>query len=290
MKKKVLILGSLGMLGQELARVFGEDDAYEVTALDKESIDVTNAHALRVLLETNMFDVVCNAVAYNAVDLCEADDAAYTMAMALNKDVPARLAEESARLGFTLVHYSTDYVFDGEAGEGYAEDAVPHPLSRYGYSKRAGEEAVLAQAKKYYVIRLSKLFGKPASSAQGKRSFFDVMLEAGKQKPEVKVVDSEKSCFTYAPDLALETKTMYEAQVPYGIYHMTNSHAVTWYEAVQTLYSMAQMTTLVTPVSPDAFPRPAKRPVFSALLSTKRPPLRPYEEALQEYLEQSPSS
>ncbi len=287
MKKKILILGSLGMLGQELTRVFSEDSTYDVTALDKEGIDVTNMTALRAFLEAHSFDMVCNAVAYNAVDVCETDDTAYTMAMILNRDVPQCLAEASCRLGFTLVHYSTDYVFDGEGDGVYTEDAEPHPLSRYGYSKRAGEEAVIATAKKFYVIRLSKLFGKPASSAQGKRSFFDVMLEAGKQKPEVKVVDSEKSCFTYAPDLAKETKQMIEEAAPFGVYHVVNAHAVTWYEAVKQLYAQAGVKTPIVPVSSDAFPRPAKRPVSSVLLQTKRPPLRPYEEALREYLAQT---
>lgn len=286
MKKKVLILGSAGMLGQELEQIFLADKSYQVTAWDRHDIDALDFASLIEKLQNNRFDVVYNAIAYNAVDACETDEKEFAFALKLNRDLPQCLAEQSTRLGFTLIHYSTDYVFSGEDvhGGGYTEDALPYPISRYGQSKRAGEEMVEKYAGMYYIIRLSKLFGKPARSAQGKRSFFDVMLEAGRTKPEVKVVNSETSCFTYAPDLAAESKGILEAEEPFGVYHITNSHAVTWYEAVGELYTQVGITTPIIPVSPEAFPRPAKRPVFSALINTKRPLLRPYEEALKEYL------
>lgn len=184
-----------------------------------------------------------------------------------------------------LVHYSTDYVFDGEQKTGYDEEALPRPLSRYGETKLAGEREVLAESPRAYVIRLSKLFGKPAASALGKRSFFDVMLEKGRAQSEVQVVDDERSAFTYAPDLATATKKLIESHAPYGIYHLPNEGGATWYEATQELYQLARMETKVTPVTSDTFPRPAKRPQSSVLLNTKRPKLRPYPEALAEYLQ-----
>ena len=304
-KKKVLILGSLGMLGQELVEVFSRDEKYAVTAWDREDINVTDFSALEERLGALRPDMVMNAVAYNAVDACEAGGEEYQKALSLNRDVPKFLAELSAKQGFLFVHYSTDYVFDGALEEnkartgccgggccgagssnqvGYNEEALPNPISRYGESKYAGERAVRNQAKEYYLIRLSKLFGRPGKSAEAKRSFFAVMLEQAGAKNAVEAVDDEKSCFTYAPDLAHATKELIESESESGTYHLINEGAATWYEAVQELYAFAEKEVVVTPVGSDAFPRQAKRPSCSVLLNTKRPKLRHYTEALEEFV------
>lgn len=309
-KKKLLILGSQGMLGQELAKLFAKDAKYEVVAWDREEVDMTDFAVFGARLEAEKPAIVINAAAYNAVDLCETDDVEYTKALALNRDLPDFLAKQSVEHDFLLVHYSSDYVFDGTLTEspmktgccgggccgnggssdgstklGYDESALPNPLSRYGETKYAGERAVTEHGRAYYLIRLSKLFGKTGSSPQAKRSFFEIMLEAGQQKPEVQVVDSEKSCFTYAPDLAEATKDLIASGDAWGIYHLPNSGGVTWYEAVQELYRQVGLKTSIIAVGPEAFPRPAKRPRYSVLLNTKRPPLRPYQEALREFLQ-----
>lgn len=293
------------MLGQELVRVFSRDETYVVTAWDREDIDVTDFVVLEKRVRELQPALVINAVAYNAVDRCETDDTEYAKALILNRDVPKKLAELSVILGYVLVHYSTDYVFDGVLEEntaagccgggccgagdgnnqvGYDESSLPNPLSRYGESKYAGERMVREQAKQYYIIRLSKLFGSPGQSAEAKRSFFSVMLEQTKEKKEVQVVDAEKSCFTYAPDLAQATKELVESESAFGIYHLANEGAATWYEAVQELYRLTQKETAVTAVSPETFPRPAKRPRCSVLQNTKRPKLRHYTAALEEFL------
>jgi dTDP-4-dehydrorhamnose reductase len=303
-KNKVLILGSLGMLGQELVRVFSSDEQYVVTGWDRDDIDVTDFEVFEKKLTELAPNLVLNAVAYNAVDKCEIDDEEYQKALLLNRDVPKKLAELGVKLGYVLVHYSTDYVFDGAletnkaktgccgggccgAGSqevGYNEESLPNPLSRYGESKYFGERAVQAQGGKYYLIRLSKLFGNPAKSAAGKRSFFAVMLEQTEQKLEVEVVDDEKSCFTYAPDLAQATKGLIESESEWGIYHLPNDGGATWYEATMELYRLAEKETRVVPVASAAFPRPARRPSSATLLNTKRPKQRHYTEALQEFL------
>lgn len=283
-KRKVLILGAKGMLGQELERVYAEDEGYEVAAWDYGDIDVTDFVAAEKRIRDYAPAVIANAVAYNAVDQCEENEEEYAKAMKLNAEVPGFLARLAKDLDATLIHYSSDYIFDGESEEGYAEDALPHPLSKYGMSKWEGEKRVVAEGGKYYVVRLSKLFGKPASSATGKKSFFEKMLEVAEGKTEVTVVDDEKSCFTYAPDLALASKVLEMYQKPYGIYHIVNEGAVTWYEAAQELFRIAGVAVAVKPVSPDAFPRPAKRPHCSALKNTKFVALRLYTEALEEFL------
>lgn len=304
-KKKILILGSLGMLGQELVRVFSDDQKYEVTAWDKENIDLTDFALAEARIHEIGPQIVINAVAYNAVDKCETDDMEYQRALLLNRDIPQFLAELGEKEGFFLVHYSTDYVFDGAleqnkaetgccgggccgAGSssqvGYNEEALPNPINRYGESKYAGERALREQAANYYLIRLSKLFGRPGKSPEAKRSFFAVMLEQSLSKDEVQVVDDEKSCFTYAPDLAEATKELVESGDAPGIYHLANEGGATWYEAVAELYAFADKETKVIPVGSDTFPRPAKRPRSSVLLNTKRPKLRHYTEALEEFV------
>lgn len=284
MKSNVLILGAKGMLGQELVDVFSCDRKYTVMGWDFEDIDVTDFISAEKKIRAFAPDIIINAVAYNAVDRCEESDEEYKKALLLNAEVPKFLAHIGKEMNRVFVHYSTDYVFDGTEKSGYKEDAEPNPISRYGISKMKGEENVLAEGGKNYVIRLSKLFGKPAGSSIAKKSFFDVMLTLGLTKKEIQAVDDEKSCFTYAPDLAKETKALIEENVPFGIYHLPNSGDVTWYEAVNELYTQAQMSVIIHPVGSDVFPRPAKRPRYSRLVNTKRMPLRSYKEALKEYL------
>ncbi len=282
--KKVLILGAKGMLGQELVQAFSRDGEYTVTAWDVDDVDVTDFVVAEKKIRILSPDSIINAIAYNAVDRCEESDEEYRKAMVLNAEVPGFLAHLAKKTDRIFVHYSTDYVFDGTNESGYAEDAEPRPLSCYGESKWAGEKNILAEAGRSYIIRLSKLFGKPAMSAIAKKSFFDMMLMIAKTKESVQAVDDEKSCFTYAPDLAEATKALIEDEAPYGVYHLPNSGSATWYEALQELYTQAEIGATIQSVGSDVFPRSAKRPHCSVLLNTKRPILRRYQEALKEYL------
>lgn len=282
--KKVLILGAKGMLGQELHGVFSLDKQYAVTGWDRTDIDVTDFAAAEEKIRAFAPEIILNAIAYNEVDVCEKSDAEHQKAILLNAEVPKFLARLAKDVDAALVHYSTDYVFDGENIEGYDENATPHPICRYGKSKWEGERSVLAGTEKKYVIRLSRLFGKPASSAAGKISFFEKMLQIAKKQPEMTVVNDEWSCFTYAPDLALATKALIEDGVPYGIYHLANTGATTSYEAVVEFFRLMNVTALVKPVSGKMFPRPARRPKNTVLINTKRPLLRDYREALKEYI------
>jgi len=284
--KKVLILGSYGMLGQELVKVFSSDEKYTVTGWDFGDIDITHFVDAEKKIATLSPDIIINAIAYNAVDMCEENDGEYAKAILLNAEVPLFLVNLAKKRDSVFVHYSTDYVFDGTNKSGYDEASLPHPLSRYGMSKWLGEKNVLSVEGKNYIIRLSKLFGKPALSEKTKKSFFDVMLHIAQSKEIVQAVNEEKSCFTYAPDLALETKKIIEENAPSGIYHLPNSDDATWYEALRELYTQAKISVTIEPVGSDAFPRPAKRPLYSKLLNTKRPQIRSYRVALREYLDE----
>lgn len=136
-KKKVLILGAKGMLGQALSQVF-RMAGYVVVAWDIDDIDLTDSEATLAKISALAPAVIINAAAYNAVDACETDDEEYRKALILNRDVPGYLARSAREHGVVFVHYSTDYVFDGTAEAGYSEDAIPNPISRYGTSKYEG--------------------------------------------------------------------------------------------------------------------------------------------------------
>ncbi|MFA6306899.1 MAG: dTDP-4-dehydrorhamnose reductase [Patescibacteria group bacterium] len=283
---KILILGAKGNLGQQLVKVFAVGN--EVIAWDRGEIDVSDRELILKKLADVKPELVINAAAYNAVDKCEADDEEYELAKKINIDGPKFLAEACLRIGATLVHYSTDYVFDGARESGYIETEEPRPVNRYGKTKFHGEKRILelsGSGLKWYLIRTSKLFGPKGKSEMAKPSFFDIMLEKARIKPILEVVDEELSCFTYTPDLAQATKELVDKNSGYGIYHITNSGACTWHEAALELFKLAGIKAEVKAVTGEKLARPAKRPKYSVLLNTKLPPLRDYREALEEYLE-----
>lgn len=271
------------MLGQDLVKIFEADQDWEVFACDRGEVDIASEESLRKKIEEVDPQIVVNAAAYNAVDKCETDEIEFELAKKINGTAPGILAKICKEKNIPLVHYSTDYVFDGEKGE-YSEADKPALISNYGRSKFLGEEEIQKNTDKFWLIRTSKLFGKPGKSAMSKKSFFDTMIALAKDNKILKVVDEEKSCFTYTPDLALETKKIIEEPVPFGIYHVVNEGACTWYEAAVELFKIAKMEVEVVPVASSEFPRPAKRPKSSVLLNTKLKPLRDYKEALKEYL------
>lgn len=304
--KKVVIIGAKGMLGQELVKTFKKDPDYKVLAWDREDIDITKEKEVDKKIAVIKPSVIINTAAYNDVDKCE-DKKEHAIADKVNGSAPGYLAKAAKKNKAILIHYSSQYVFNGEPEIpepqgcshscancslhegfvpeiGFREDDKPDPINKYGRTKLKGEAEVQKYMKNFYIIRLSRLFGKPAVSIGAKRSFFDVMLELGQKNKEVKGVDEEYDCFTYAPDLARKTKEIIDSKKPFGIYHVTNSGPCTWYEAVLELYKQAGIKTKVIPVSSDEFPRPARRPDYPVLLNTKLNPLRDYKDALKEYL------
>jgi len=295
--KKILILGSLGTLGQELVRVFRAFENYEVVAWDKEEIDITSEVQVKEKIGILTPEIIINAAAYNVVDKCE-EPAEFKKAKLLNGYAPSFLAQAAKKLGAIFVHYGTDYVFDGQKIKGYREDDKPSPLSRYGQSKLLGEQNVQRVDGRFYIIRLQRLFGRPAKTEGAKKSFFEIMIALIKTKKELEVVNEELANFTYAPDLADRTKYIIEENLPFGIYHVTNEgQPVTWFGAAVILLDLIRNSEFrigseiidydaikLTPVLAEKISRPAIRPKYSVLLNTKLAPLRPWPKALKEFL------
>jgi dTDP-4-dehydrorhamnose reductase len=277
---KVLILGSRGMLGQELVREFSEH-RYEVIGWDKEELDITDY----IVSATKISDLHPDIV-INAVDKIEEDESAFELAKKINSEAVENLAGICKETHSVLVHYSSDYVFKGDKREGYTEDDPTDPINKYGQTKAVAEKSILDIGGKYYIIRLSKLFGQPAVSEGAKKSFVDMMIylatEGGKK--HLDVVDEEIGCITYAPDLAKMTRIIIEEERPFGIYHGSNSGVCSWYQWAKEVFNIKKIDIDITPVSGDKFPRPAKRPMYSELLNTKLPVQRSWKDTLHEYL------
>jgi dTDP-4-dehydrorhamnose reductase len=290
-KKKVLILGNQGNLGTQLMKVFQKDFDFETIGWDREDLNFLEFNKLEKAIEKERPAIIINATGYNNVDGCEEDEKELKLAYQLNRDLPKKLAEITSKLDSILIHYTSDYVFGGdEDKKTYQETDQPCPLQKYGETKYASEKEI-ARIKlknsnfKYYLIRTSKLFGPKGENEIVKPSFFDIMLDLSKTKGELNVVNEEWSCFTYTPDLAQATKDLIEKNYNPGIYHLVNEGIASWYEAVLELFKIKNIEIKVNPVKGDQFPRPAQRPLYSALENTRFPKLRNYQEALKNYLE-----
>ncbi|MFA4930485.1 MAG: dTDP-4-dehydrorhamnose reductase [Patescibacteria group bacterium] len=278
---RIVIIGAKGMLGQELAKVF---QTYKPLLWDRDEIDITDQHLVDAKIGQIRPEMVINAAAYNDVDGAENNE---PLAMSINGLAVGYLANAVHAYKGILVHYSTDYVFKGDNKNGYKESDVPNPQSVYARSKLAGEQAFQHSGVAGYVVRLSRLFGKPAIGERAKKSFVDTMLQLAKTRRSLNVVNEEASSPTYAPDLALRTKYIMENKLPNGIYHVTNSGSCTWYEFAKEIFAQSKNNVTIVPVSGSDFPRPAARPSHSILINTKLPPLRTWQEALQEYLHEN---
>ncbi len=280
--QKLLILGAKGTLGQALIEQF--QNSYEVIPFDKEDIDVTDTQKMREKIIALKPDIIINATAINAVDKIEEDPAMFELANNINGTAVGELAKIAKELGSVFVHYSTDYVFDGESERDYVETDTPNPISKYAETKLLGETLTEQHGDKFYIIRLSRLFGKAGTSEMSKRSFVDTMLALATQKDHLDIVNDQTGSPTYAPDLVNFTRRLIEENKPYGIYHGTNDGGCTWYEWAKKIFEIRNITIDVAPVSHTQFPRPARAPKYSVLQNTKMPLQRSWEEALQEYL------
>lgn len=282
---KILILGGRGNLGTQLTKIFSTD--FETVSWDRDDLDVLDFPLLTQKINELSPELIINTVAYNAVDKCE-DKAEYEIALKLNAELPAVLADLARRMKAVLIHYSTDYVFNGtEDKREFSEDETPNPINKYGESKFAGEREILKQGEHgldYYLIRTSKLFGPKGLSEFAKPSFFDIMLGIAETNKEVTVVNEELSCFTYTPDLAEATKRLWEVEAPFGIYHLINEGECTWLDGVKTLFSLKKMDVAIRAIRSENLLRAARRPKFSVLKNLKVKKLRHFQDALREYL------
>ena len=268
---QILLIGAAGQVGQELQKVLPALGT--VTAMSRDSLDVSQSDAIRTQIQSAQPQIIVNAAAYTAVDRAETE---IDLAHQINAVAPEVMAQEAEKLGATLVHISTDYVFDGTKGSPYLEEDETQPQGRYGQSKRAGEIAVSQACSKYIILRTAWVYG-----CAGKGNFVKTMLRLGRDRDALNVVADQIGTPTWAKDIADAIATLLQRQqkepsaVPYGIYHFTNSGATSWYDFAQAIFEEAQALGIpiqlkqLNPITTAEYPTPAQRPFYSVLSWSK---------------------
>ena len=258
----ILISGAKGQLGRALQVALGGGPD-RVVAYGKSELDITRLDAVRAAVGQIRPHIVINTAAFTSVDEAEtAPDSAYRV----NALGPRNLALASAERTIPLLHISTDYVFDGRAERPYHEFDQAHPLSVYGMSKLAGEEAVRSLNRQHYIVRTAWLYHTLG------RNFAKTMWELAHKpdRPEVRVVSDQYGSPTYAPHLAQTLVGLIHSHA-YGTYHIAGRGGTSWFELTQTLYRLLGLSVPVTPVATSAFPRPAPRPRYAVLTTLQEP-------------------
>ncbi|GIH62480.1 dTDP-4-dehydrorhamnose reductase [Microbispora siamensis] len=249
-----LVTGATGMLGADLAALLAAERE-DVAALSRRDLDLCDPAAVLAAVRTEKPDVVVNCAAWTAVDDAETHE---EEALSVNGHAVGPLAEACARHGATLVHMSTDYVFDGTARTPYAEDEPVAPVNAYGRTKAAGERAALRHGG--YVVRTAWLYG-----AHGP-NFVRTMVRLAAGHDTVRVVDDQRGQPTWTGDLAAQIVRLVRAQAPAGIYHGTNAGLTTWYGFAREIFRLLGADPdRVRPTNSRDFPRPARRPAYGVL-------------------------
>ncbi len=280
---KVVVTGAAGQLGHELVQALSGND---VAAFSRVELDVCDFVYTRRMITKIRPEVVINAAAFTRVDDCETEP---ERAFWVNTYAVRNLAQVCADLDCTLVHVSTDYVFDGRKTSPYAEDDAPNPLSVYGTSKLAGEFFVRSLARRHYVIRTSGLYGL-AGAGTRRGNFVEKMVFAAEQGRPIRVVDDQVLTPTAALDVARKIVELMSCD-HYGVYHVTNAGQCSWFEFAKATFALAGIAVDIEPVSSAEFSAQAPRPRYSVLAHSRlaqmsADDLPPWQESLKWYLRQ----
>lgn len=257
----LVIIGNRGALGTDLARVFA--DGWRVTGLDLPELDVTDLAGLRHHLETLRPAVVINTAAYNLVREAEKEREA---AFAVNEAGAGHVAAVAAGFGAVCVHYSTDYVFDGETGRPYTEDDVPRPLNIYGASKLAGEQRVLKASPRHLVLRTTGLYGGTPTRTKG-TNFIQTVWRMAQGRTEIALSDREKCSPTWTLELARQTRALVESETS-GLFHAVQEGDCSWRQFAQAVLDLGGDSVVVKP-KPDSGDSGLKRPRYTALANAR---------------------
>lgn len=274
---RVVILGAGGMLGHDLVAAAPPGTA--IFPFSKAELDITATSSLAATVASVRPDVIINAAAYTSVDRAEAERA---VAFRVNADAVGQLAQIARRLGIRVVHYSSDYVFDGTATQPYREECPTNPVNTYGASKLAGERALRDSGADFLILRSQWLFGLHG------RSFPKTMFERAHAGLATKVVSDQTGRPTSTRDLAKAT-WMLAGRGATGLFHFANQGEATWFEVAQHVFDRLGRRHLLTPCTTDDYPTPARRPRYSALNTRKieevlGSPVAPFETALDDFL------
>jgi len=286
----VTVVGGNGQLGSDVVCAF-ENNHDSVCSLTHAEVEIASLDSVKACLQNSNPAFVVNTAAMHHVENCERDPAA---AYAVNAIGVRNLALVTREIGATLIHLSTDYVFDGRKKTPYVEDDAPLPLNVYGNSKLAGEHYVRTLNPKHFVLRTSALYGKHQCRAKGGRNFVDLMLELARTRGKVRVVDDEFVSPTPTPDLARQIVGLSRCD-SYGLYHATAENYCSWYEFAREIFSLAGVEVKLEAAAPGEFPAKTPRPPYSVLENRELKKIglnmfSSWEVGLQQYLAGSVSA
>jgi len=260
---KILVCGRNGQLAHALQPQLA--DLGEVLLFGRDQLDLAHPEQLREPVRQLAPDLIINAAAHTAVDQAESEA---ELAFAINAQAPRVLAEEAARLGAPLIHYSTDYVFDGSKAGPYTEADTPNPLGVYGHSKLAGEQAITAVGGEHLILRTSWIYSRHG------RNFLLTMQRLLQERPQLRVVDDQIGAPTWAGTLATSTRALVERWLAgqagaWGTYHMTAQGETSWFGFAQAIAEQLRAQGLpcaeLLPIPSSDYPTPARRPLNSRL-------------------------
>jgi len=259
---RILLAGSKGQVGSALIPVLAP--LGDVSAFDRQGLDLADSNSIRAVIQREKPGVIVNAAAYTAVDRAETErDASF----AVNATAVRVMAEEAKRLDALLIHFSTDYVFDGEKRTPYVESDVPAPLSVYGRSKLEGERAIAASGCRHFIFRTSWVYG-PSG-----RNFVHAILAAATSKPELRVVDDQRGAPTSSGAIAGAVAQVLSipelSNKPGGIYHLSAAGETTWHGFATAILQAKGLKTPVAAIGSDEYPVAARRPKNSLLDNAK---------------------
>jgi len=280
-KKKFLISGAHGQLGREFNRLLSRQNIHYYSP-DESEFDITNKEKILKVISEYHPDYLINCAAYNLVDQAEEDSA---LAFAINADSLGFLADICRENDIFLIHYSSDYVFDGKKNAPYAEEDIPHPINIYGKSKLKGEENLQTNLNNYLIFRLSWVIG------AGKQNFLYKLSQWAKKNYELKISDDEISVPTFTRDIAEITLLSLRHELK-GLYHLVSSGYASRYELAKYYAQKVNLKTMVHPVSSNIFKTKAPRPKFSAMTNKKlseklKISILSWRESLNQYLEKN---
>ncbi|AYH32750.1 dTDP-4-dehydrorhamnose reductase [Pectobacterium parmentieri] len=261
---KILLTGAKGQLG----RCFQDrlPVGWEILATDAAELDITDLACVEQVVQDFQPNAIVNAAAYTAVDKAESEP---ELAERINVIGPMNLAIAANKQGTRLIHVSTDYVFDGNATEPYNEDSATNPLSVYGKTKLAGEQAVAQTVPNSIIVRTAWVFSEYGNN------FVKTMLRLAKERDTLSIVNDQRGCPTYAGDLAQAIISLLEKNTEGGIYHYCGDREVSWYEFAESIFAIAADKSLLIDIpslkaiSTTDYPTPAYRPAFSTLSCDK---------------------
>jgi len=283
--KKVVVFGCRGQLGVELVTVF-EARGYRVAGFDRAKVDITDASQVEQVFASEDPATVINAAAYNQVDVAEKEP---LPAMQANGLAVRNLAMACRQHDARLVHFSTDYVFDGALGRAYLEEDTPHPLGAYAVSKLAGELYAQAYLDNPLIIRTSGVFG-PGGLETARGNFIEAMLRLAASHQPIRVLNDHVASPTYSPFLAARTADLVDRDLT-GVFHIGGGEAISWFDYAAMIFRVAGLHPELKPTNEREFRAAARRPKYSALSNAKMErcgiePLPPIETAVRLYIEE----